>query len=181
MLRGYLQSINVIVQRRRVRESLSRVSPLSRIMRRHSPINRRIYKVPGANSLRHIDGHHKLVRWRFVIHGGIDGFSRMIVYLQCSTNNRAATVMTLFHKAAEKYGVPSRVQSDKGGENILVCYYMISVKGVGCGSYLAGYSTRNQRIERMWRDVFRCVASTYYSLFHAMEATGVLDPDMKLI
>ena len=177
MLRGYLQSINVIVQRRRVRESLSRVSPLSRMMRRHSPINRRIYKVPGANSLWHIDGHHKLVRWRFVIHGGIDGFSRMIVYLQCSTNNRAATVMTLFHKAAEKYGVPSRVRSDKGGENILVCYYMISVKGVGRGSYLAGCSTRNQRIERMWRDVFRCVASTYYCLFHAMEATGVLDPD----
>ena len=135
MLRGYLQSINVIVQRRRVRESLSHVSPLSRVMWRHSPINRRIYKVPGANSLWHIDGHHKLVRWRFVIHGGIDGFSRMIVYLQCSTNNCAATVMTLFHKAAEKYGVPSQVRSDKGGENILVCYYMISVKGVGRGRY----------------------------------------------
>ena len=62
MLRGYLQSINIIVQRRRIRESLSRVSPLSSMMRCHSPIVRRVYKVPGANSLWHIDGHHKLVR-----------------------------------------------------------------------------------------------------------------------
>ena len=93
MLRGYIRSINVIVQRRRIRESLSHVSPLSSMMRRHYPIVRRVYKVPGANSLWHIDGHHKLVRWRFIIHGGIDGFSRMIVYLHCSTNNQAGTVM----------------------------------------------------------------------------------------
>ena len=26
-----------------------------------------------------IDGHHKLVRWRFVTHCGIDGYSRLIV------------------------------------------------------------------------------------------------------
>ena len=32
-------------------------------------------------------------RWRFVIHGGIDGFSRMIVFLQCSTNNKPVTVL----------------------------------------------------------------------------------------
>ncbi len=40
---------------------------------------------------RHINGHHKLINWRFVIHGGIDGFSRSIVYLKCSPNNYAAT------------------------------------------------------------------------------------------
>ena len=38
-------------------------------------ITRRRYYVPGSNSLWHIDGHHSLVRWRFVIHGGIDGYS----------------------------------------------------------------------------------------------------------
>ena len=41
---------------------------------------------------RHIDGHHKLINWRFVIHGGIDGFSRSIVYLKCSPNNYADIV-----------------------------------------------------------------------------------------
>ena len=33
------------------------------------------------NSLWHIDGHHSLIRWHVVVHGGIDGFSRMITYL----------------------------------------------------------------------------------------------------
>ena len=36
-------------------------------------------------------GYHKLVRWRFVTHGGIDGYSCLIVYLKCSTDNKAAT------------------------------------------------------------------------------------------
>ena len=28
---------------------------------------------------RHLDGNHKLISWRIVIHGGIDGFSRAVV------------------------------------------------------------------------------------------------------
>ena len=54
------------------------------------------------------DGHHKLMRWRFVTHGGIDGYSRLIVFLQCSCNNTAATVVTLFEKAVQQHGLPSR-------------------------------------------------------------------------
>ena len=31
-----------------------------------------------AQTIWHIDGNHKLIRWRFVVHRGIDGYSRMI-------------------------------------------------------------------------------------------------------
>ena len=62
------------------------------------------------------DGHHKLIRWRLVTHGAIDGFSRLIVYLHCSNNNEAETVVKLFKEAVHSYGLPSRVQSDMGGE-----------------------------------------------------------------
>lgn len=66
----------------------------------------------------HADGHHKLIRWRFVTHGGVDGFSRMIVYLKCSTNNYSRTVLEEFTKAVEKCHLPSRVRSDQGTENV---------------------------------------------------------------
>ncbi|KIO23856.1 hypothetical protein M407DRAFT_44189, partial [Tulasnella calospora MUT 4182] len=36
------------------------------------------YSVPFPNSLWHIDGHHKLIRWKIVTHGGIDGKSRLV-------------------------------------------------------------------------------------------------------
>ena len=35
----------------------------------------------------YMDGNYKLIRWYFVLHGGIDGFSRTIVYFACVDNN----------------------------------------------------------------------------------------------
>ena len=119
-----------------------------------------------AYRLWHIDGHHSLIRWRIVVHGGIDGFSRLITYLHCSTNNRADTVFTLFQEAIAKYGVPSRIRSDRGGENIDVAKFMIENRGLNRGSHIAGKSVHNQKIERLWRDIFSHVLQLYYSLFY---------------
>ena len=66
-----------------------------------------------------------------VIHGGIDGYSCLVVYLQCATNNLAETVLDTFRKAVELYGVPSRVRGDRGVENVLVADYMIAKQGEG--------------------------------------------------
>ena len=41
---------------------------------------------------------------------------------------------------------------------------------------IAGSSGHNQRIERLWRDVYRCVCSTYHELFYSLETAGVLNP-----
>ena len=56
----------------------------------------------------------RLVRWGFVVHGGIDGFSRLVVFLKCAMNNRAETVMSTFIEGTRRYGIPSRVRSDHG-------------------------------------------------------------------
>ena len=110
-----------------------------------------IYSVPMSNSLWHIDGHHKLVRWRIVVHGGIDGFSRLPVYLEATTNNRAETVLQSFSNVVGSYGLPSRVRCDKGGENVMVSEYMLThpERGPGRGSCLVGRSVHNQRIEQL--------------------------------
>lgn len=155
-----------------------RVDPINVCMRRMRVIQRCSYSIPGPNALWHIDGHHSLIRWRIVVHGGIDGFSRLITYLHYSTNNQADTVFTLFQEAIAKYGVPSRVRSDRGGENIDVAKFIIENRGLNRGSHIAGTSVHNQRIERLWRDVFSHVLQLYYSLFYFLEDNGLLDCEL---
>ena len=89
-----------------------------------------------------------LFRWRIVIHGGIDGFSRIPVYVLASNNNKAETVATAFTNAVETYGLPSRVRSDKGGDNVQVAWFMLNhpQRGPGRGSMITGLWQGNARI-----------------------------------
>ena len=82
------------------------------------------------------------VRWGFVVHGGIDGYSRMVVFLRCATNNRSDTVLRAFLEPTEKYLVPSRVRTNRGGENIRVAEWMLTNMGPGRGSIIQGPSVR---------------------------------------
>ena len=40
----------------------------------------------------------------------------------------------------------------------------------------SGSSVHNERIERLWHDVHRCIGSTYATLFREIERHGILDP-----
>ncbi|CAL8238126.1 unnamed protein product, partial [Merluccius merluccius] len=141
---------------------------------------RRTYQVQGPNSLWHIDGNHKLIRWRIVIHGGIDGYSRLVVFLRASSNNRSSTVLESFVSAVNRYGVPSRVRTDKGGENSSVCLMMNVFRGFRRGSAIQGRSVHNQRIERLWGDLWRGLTNVYHNLFHFLESEGIINPDSDM-
>ena len=176
MLIGCLRSKGIFVPRHRVREIVRNRDPIAILLRWTTTTARRKYSVPGPNALWHIDGLHKLIRWGFVVHGCIDGFSRMIPYLKCATNNKASTVLDYFVDATRKYGLPSRVRSDRGTENVEVAGYMNAVRGSNRGSHHVGSSVHNQRIERLHRDTTRCCLSNFISIFYDLEEDGRLDP-----
>lgn len=81
-----------------------------------------------------------LIRWKIVIHGFIDGKSRMVPEpgIRANTNNRAETVLELFKECTANYGTPSRVRGDCGTENVAVAQYMEETQGRGRGSYIFG-------------------------------------------
>ena len=86
------------IQRCRVRMAMRRVDPAGAAIRWSEVHVRRRYNVYGANAL----WHHSLVRWRLVVAGGIDGYSRLITYLQCFNNNRASTVVQCFYEGTRR-------------------------------------------------------------------------------
>ncbi|VDI15569.1 Hypothetical predicted protein [Mytilus galloprovincialis] len=96
--------------------------------------------------------------WEIVIHGGIDGYSRMVTFLKACNNNRSITVFNEFMKTTIKYGIPSREWVDKGIENNDVCLFMEDLRGNGRNSAIRGKSPHNQRIERLWVDVWENVS-----------------------
>ncbi|KAG1725812.1 uncharacterized protein EDB91DRAFT_1039512, partial [Suillus paluster] len=65
---GFLRYQSIRVQQRRVWRSLHKVDRLGQRLREQR------YQVARPNALWHMDGHHKVIQWGFVIHGFIDGY-----------------------------------------------------------------------------------------------------------
>ena len=95
-IEGKLRSVGLRIQRERIRESLHRVDLNGIQSRIRRVLHHREYSVSSPNALWHVDGYHKLIRWKIVVHGGIDGFSRLvrhpttIVHLQPSQHLKLA-------------------------------------------------------------------------------------------
>ena len=117
--------------------------------------------------------------------------------LGANTNNLASTVLALFLRAVDEWGMPSRVRGDRGGENLEVAVWITKYRGTGRASFMWGRyvynfytvlyqmlcslmhehisSTRNTRIERMWVEVGTQFAYRWRAFFTRLERRHQLD------
>ena len=72
-LRGHLLQQGWQIQRNRLLASISQVDSIGKVLRKNSALKRRKYVSSRPNAVWHIDGHHKLGPWGFIIHSSIDG------------------------------------------------------------------------------------------------------------
>ena len=174
IMNGHLVALGIRVPHSQLRESIHCVDRYGTELRQLHTVKHHQYSVESPNAVWHIDGHHKLIRWRFVVHAAMDGFSRIIPYIECADNNHASTALEVFCNGVTRFGLPERVRSDHGGENIHVWrYIMLDTHNGDHQCVIAGCSTNNERVERLWQDV-HCSLSHFQDTFRDLES-GVLD------
>lgn len=146
-VQSMLRAEGVTVQRQRISESLRRVDPVG-------TLHRRTYHVHTPNALWLIDGNHKLNQWEFVVRGGIDGYSRIPVYLRVAITEQKPC-SPLSQKLFQTRACHRVFVLIVGEENMQVARFMIGYPGggTGKGSFVMGRCVHNERIERLWRDV----------------------------
>ncbi|VDI67231.1 Hypothetical predicted protein [Mytilus galloprovincialis] len=114
------------------------------------------------------------------IHAGIDGFSRRVTFKNLAPDNEAATASEPFVRGCQEFGVPSRVRTDHGKENLDIARFMLTHSGANRGSIITGRSVHNQRIERLWRDSFQSCTNVFNQLFYFLEKHHILDETSEL-
>ena len=164
-----------------VRKALRIMDPEGVDKRLRHRLQRRQYSSKGPNYLWHLDGYDKLKPFGFCIHGCIDGYSRMIMWLQVGrTNNHPGVIAGYFLDCVEKIeGTASVIRADMGTENCRISAIQLYLRHEGRDSmageksFLYGRSVSNQRIEA-WRGQLRRGASDWWiSHFKDLRDTGL--------
>jgi len=128
---GMLRHEGIYVERRRFRRLVEEVDVAGRERRapRRGRLPRGVYTSRGPGFTWHADTYHKLGRFGFVIFGCIDGYSRQIVCLRVSPDNRAITHLDSFTAAVASKGVPRKLRVDAGMENVAIARVMVRLRG----------------------------------------------------
>ena len=67
------------------------------------------------------------------------------MYIQVASDNTADTAFAAFMSGVDKFGIPERVRTDKGLENLRIAEFMLQHRGLNRGGHITGRSVHNQR------------------------------------
>lgn len=65
--------------------------------------------------------------------------------MKVASDNTSATAFASFSSGIQQYGIPERVRTDKGLENIQIAEFMLAIHGTSSKSHITGRSVHNQR------------------------------------
>jgi hypothetical protein len=72
--------------------------------RKGRKLRRRVFHCAGRNQVWSLDGHDKLERWGFPIHGCCDVYSRYLLWLRVGeTNHNPRTILAYYLESIEEY------------------------------------------------------------------------------
>ena len=187
---AYLRQIHGYKARRNDVAAAQQALDPEGVAQRH-PGNRRPrlenYVTSGPNFLWCLDGHDKLTQYGIQIYAAIDAYSRKIIWFYCGNSNRTAiSIVRQYLTTVKTIGLcPRLIRSDKGTETFLLCdvhfslfieaqlrevfsdeYYQ-SLRISDC--YIYGPSTRNVRIESLWRHQRFTTTITWLEYFKSLQ------------
>ena len=180
-LLGYRQMAKMIslkyevnISKENARLALLHVDPDGVRNRRRNAIKRRVYDSKGPGDIYHIDGNDKLKKWGICIHGGIDGFSRKLLWLKAATtNNNPIVIANYFLQSIKTNGfTPKILRMDKRTENVYCENIQVFLTN-NQESFIYAKSTHNQRIEAFWSRLKKFRLSWWIHLFKKMEKDKV--------
>lgn len=112
-----------------------------------------------------------------VIHGGIDGASHYVLWCRAAFSKSREAVYAGYRVAVRRFGRPSRVRADHAKEFSLIKDDMETHRGFNRGSFIAGSSQNNQRIEHFWRFLYEKVCAYFKHALLTLEVNGLLNRD----
>jgi hypothetical protein len=194
----------IFVSRMSIWTTLKAVDPVGLEWRRRRRLTRRVFHCKGPNAVWSCDGYDKLSRWGFAIHGGIDVYSRNLVWLRLAHSNRDPRVILAYYLDAidentSNFGgqgfaapyvanseaiVPAKVQTDYGTETTELyaaqyTFHELGVNGDTGKCYRYSRSVQNQKIECYWSQLVTHWTGRWQNIFGALEFSELWNYDDK--
>jgi len=170
--------VGFVVKQETVRNLLKIIDPEGVEIRSRKRLRRRQYYNPGPNYTWHTDCYDKLKPYGISISGCIDGFSRLILWLEAapSCSDPRAIGSFYLNTVEALRGCPITLRFDKGTENRHIEQFQQFLRRNNTSrrpSFLYGTSPSNQRIESWWSILRKHFTQFWMDVFCQLKDDGL--------